>query len=147
MRTAGIVVGSLGLAGVVVGGAFGVSAKVKSDEAKKLCPSSPCGDQAGLKSNSEALRDANVSNVSMGIGAGALVVGVILFAVAPSAPKTPPAASSSSSLAGGLRVTNIEPRLSSNGTSATTSARVASRSGSQQPSARLPSCRDTRASS
>jgi hypothetical protein len=115
MRTAGIVVGSLGLAGIVVGSAFGVSAKVKSDEAKKLCPTSPCGDQAGLKSNSEALRDANVSNVSMGIGAGALVVGVILFAVAPSAPKTPPAASAPSPLTGRFRVTSVEPRVSSNG--------------------------------
>ena len=53
-RTAGIVVGSLGLAGLVVGGVLGGLAASRFSDAKSLCPSTPCSNQDGIARASDA---------------------------------------------------------------------------------------------
>jgi hypothetical protein len=86
LRTTGFLAGGIGLASITVGTIFGMLAKMKNDEARKLCRASPCGDQGGVNSATKALVDANVANVTIGVGAGLFALGTILYFVSPRQP-------------------------------------------------------------
>lgn len=86
-RIAGVVVGSVGLAGLIVGGVFGglTIATVNDLEERKLCDDGdkPICKQEGLDLESDANTTANVSNVALAVGGAALITGVIVFVTAP----------------------------------------------------------------
>jgi hypothetical protein len=83
-RTAGLVVGGVGLAGLAVGSVFGVIALGKASDAKRLCPSEPsCSSADGVTANDDAKSAATVSTAAMIAGGAALVAGAALFLTAP----------------------------------------------------------------
>lgn len=84
-RVLGIVIGSLGLAGIAVGTATGVLAMNKNDESLEHCPVDPNRCTAeGVDLRDEALTMGTVSTVGFAVGGAALVAGVILLLTAPS---------------------------------------------------------------
>lgn len=93
-RIAGVVVGSVGLAGLVVGAVFGGLAisTVGDIEDRKLCDDGEpvqCS-QEGLDLQGEANTQANVANVALAVGGAAVVTGVIVFFTAPRVKRPPP---------------------------------------------------------
>jgi hypothetical protein len=83
-RTAGLVIGAVGIAGLGVSGVFTGIALTKDSEADKICNGSACPTQQGVDLGNDAKFAANVSTVAFGVGAAGLVVGTILFLTAPS---------------------------------------------------------------
>ncbi len=81
-KTAGYVVGSVGLAGLVVGGIFGVGAILQEKEARKTCSDTVCTDRAGFDASKQAAQSATASNLAFGLGAAGVAVGVILVLTA-----------------------------------------------------------------
>lgn len=80
LRLAGLVVGGAGLAVVVVGVAFGVmtlSDASAAEEDPSLCPAQRC-TPAGEDAIADAETKAWVSNVALGLGGAAVVVGGVL---------------------------------------------------------------------
>lgn len=81
VRTAGYVVGGLGVLGVGAFALFGSFASTRFDEVSRACGNTRCGN---------ALQEANIdegetwqlaANVSLGVGAGLLVTGVLMIAI------------------------------------------------------------------
>jgi hypothetical protein len=91
-RTAGLVVGGLGVVGVALGSVFGVSALSKASDAKTLCPSAPnCTSAAGVQDNSDAKSSATVSTIAMIAGGAAVATGAVLYFTAPKRRPSPSA--------------------------------------------------------
>lgn len=84
-RGSGLVLVAAGLAGIGVGTYFGLRALERGDEAKRLCPTSPCSDARGVALNDEARSAAVTSTVGLLGGAAAFLGGAALFFTAPSA--------------------------------------------------------------
>ncbi len=85
-QVAGIVVGSVGLAGVIVGGVFGALAAGKVGESNPYCTDEDpdrCTDP-GLALRRDADSFANVSNVAFAAGSVLIVGGALVFVLAPS---------------------------------------------------------------
>jgi serine/threonine-protein kinase len=93
-RTAGLVVGGIGVAGVIVGGIFGGLTLSKTSDSKAYCSTgSPIQcDPAGLQLRSEAKGLAKVSDIGLAVGGAAMIAGVVLFVTAPTS-KAPSTAS------------------------------------------------------
>lgn len=91
-RKAGVIIGSVGLAGVVVGSVFGllVGGK-KSDSAAHCQVAQPniC-DSEGVALREDAYTFANVSNAMFAVGGAAVIGGVVVFLTAPSEKKAAP---------------------------------------------------------
>lgn len=85
-RTAGFVVGGVGLAGLAVGGVFGALALSKNADADAACPDVSCPDPGAVEASASALTFANVSNVAVGVGVLAIGVGAFLVLTSPSEP-------------------------------------------------------------
>ena len=84
-RTIGLVVGGVGVVGVALGGIFGLAAKSTYDDAKTHCaPDNRCSAD-GVSGVDKAHGQATLSTVFMGVGAAALVGGIVLYFTAPSA--------------------------------------------------------------
>ncbi len=83
-RTAGLVLGIAGLAGVGAGAAFGGVAASQFADAKALCPDVKCGDQGGVDKSKSAGAMADVSTGVFVAGGALLAAGVVLFLVSPS---------------------------------------------------------------
>ena len=86
-RTAGLVVGGVGVVGVVIGAIFGVDAIGKNDDSLASClPNDPgqC-DADGVELREDAYTSARVSTVVAALGGAAFVGGAIVFLTAPSA--------------------------------------------------------------
>jgi hypothetical protein len=82
-RVAGIVVGAVGIAGLGLGGIFGVLASSKWSTAQRECPShSGCSAQA-MSDRSSAVTSATVSTVGFIAGGVLLAGGLTLFFTAP----------------------------------------------------------------
>jgi hypothetical protein len=73
-RTAAIVIGGAGLAAIAVGGAFGVHAIVKHDEATSICTTRPCS-AASVDLDEAAKTSADIATVTISVGILALGVG------------------------------------------------------------------------
>ena len=83
MRTAGIVIGAFGVAGVVGSFVLGYAAKVKNDNANQVCNGLACSSQDGVDSARAA---GNFATASTAVFVGSLVFvagGVALYALAP----------------------------------------------------------------
>jgi hypothetical protein len=91
LRTAGFVVGGVGIAGLAVGTIFGVLAFSKESQAHDVCPDAGCATPEGVNLHDSARTFATVSTI--GFAAGALLTAGGLFLVL-TAPKDPASASS-----------------------------------------------------
>jgi hypothetical protein len=85
--TIGIVVAGVGLVSIGVGSYFGVAALGKKDDSKTYCNlnqvKNDCS-QTGVDLRSDALTDATVSTVLIGVGVAAVGAGAVLYFTAPS---------------------------------------------------------------
>ena len=86
-RWLGVATMGVGVAGVTVGSIFGLRARSKNEDSEAHCDGNTC-DQTGVALRDDALDSATVSTVGFGVGAAALVGGVVLFATAPSKDST-----------------------------------------------------------
>lgn len=96
-KIVGLVVAGVGLVGVGLGTYFALHAKALNDDslANSHCPTSKnlC-DQTGVNLRDDARSSGNIASIMMGVGAVALVGGVVLFLVAPSGRPAEPRAAS-----------------------------------------------------
>lgn len=99
-RIAGVVLGGVGIAGVVVGSIVGLRAKSLHDDAIERCPSSPCPDAEGVSLNEDAQTSALVSNIGFGAGLALIGAGVVVWLTAPR---------SSAPASGSVRLTQVRP--------------------------------------
>jgi hypothetical protein len=84
MKTIGIAVGAVGLAGVGVGAFFGIRASEKWKDAKTHCNTSYECDQTGVDLTDQARSSGNIATLGFIAGGALLVAGVVLFITAPS---------------------------------------------------------------
>jgi len=88
-RIAGLVIAGGGVIALGIGTVFGVNAISKNDDAKKHCPrGNLCDDPAGASLSKDANSDAVVANITVGLGAAALVGGGLLYLLSPSKSST-----------------------------------------------------------
>ncbi len=86
-RTVGLVTAGAGVAGLVVGTAFGISASSKQDDAD--CPGNVCRDDASAEMLRSANDAATASNIAFLVGGVLTVAGVTMWLLAPKgAPQT-----------------------------------------------------------
>jgi hypothetical protein len=86
LRTAGYVVGGIGLGVLILGAAFGLSAMTSWDDAKGLCNTSSCPGATRAQAESDrssAVTASTLSTASFIVGGVLVTGGVVLFAVAP----------------------------------------------------------------
>jgi hypothetical protein len=91
-RIAGVALGVVGAAGIVVGSVFGVSAKSKLADSKPYCRTADLCTAEGLDLVSEARTSATLSTIGFVAGGAALVGGLVVFLTAPSGAPRPAAA-------------------------------------------------------
>ncbi len=87
-RVAALAVGGFGLAGVVLGSAFGLSSKSLHDRAQSGCDGSAC-DEAGAVLMNDARSNGNVSTAAFVVGAVGLACGTWLWLSVKSPSVTP----------------------------------------------------------
>jgi hypothetical protein len=85
-RTLGIIAGGVGLAGLAVGTALGLSAQSNWDEAN--CPNNVCVTRDDQTLAESAKSRADWATVAFSAGGALVVTGVVLFLTAPSEPAT-----------------------------------------------------------
>jgi tetratricopeptide (TPR) repeat protein len=85
MRTAGIIVGAVGIAGVGTSLLLGLAAKNKNDDANAVCNGSACASQTGVDLAKTAGSYATGSTIAFAAGLALLGGGILLYALAPSA--------------------------------------------------------------
>jgi len=78
-RTAGLIVGGVGVAGLAVGSYLGLSARSKYHSALAYCDANDECYPEGLSLNDEARQRAKVSTVLFGVGAAAALAGGVLY--------------------------------------------------------------------
>jgi serine/threonine-protein kinase len=79
-RIIALTIGTVGVAGVVVGSIFGLKSKSKHDEAASHCTDGPgCYDDAGVKARSDARSAGNISTIAFMVGGVGLVGGATLW--------------------------------------------------------------------
>jgi hypothetical protein len=76
---AGLVIGGVGLAGIGVGSVFGVMTFGKQSDSEDHCVETRC-DAEGVDLRDSASTTATVSTIAFGVGAAALVGGIVLIA-------------------------------------------------------------------
>lgn len=82
-KTWAIVAGTAGLVSIGVGLGFGFAATSKWSDAEAACPNNRCTNPADTTLGDDAGAAADVSTVLVGLGAGAVLAGVILWLTAP----------------------------------------------------------------
>jgi serine/threonine-protein kinase len=82
-RTAALVVGGVGVAGLAVGTVFGVIAIWDKHIADQACDGTACTSSGGVTAGKDAQSAANVSTVAMIVGAVGVAGGTILWLTAP----------------------------------------------------------------
>jgi hypothetical protein len=91
-RTVALIAGGVGVVGIGVGTYFGLAAKSRYADSDPHCNSSNGCSQTGLDIRDEAIGKATISTIAFGVGAAALVGGVVLWFTAPKASKSGDAA-------------------------------------------------------
>jgi hypothetical protein len=76
-RLAGFVAGAAGLAVLAVGAGFGVGAIGENNSSLSHCPGGRC-DGTGASDSVQAVTDANVADVCVGVGIAAVGVATVL---------------------------------------------------------------------
>ena len=86
VKTIGVVVGSVGVAGLVLGSVFALNAKSKNDEALRPqnCRTSSLCTQTGLNLTNDAKTSAAESTIAFTVGGLLVAGGVLMWIVAPS---------------------------------------------------------------
>lgn len=103
-QIAGIAIASAGVVSLAVGTVFGVNAISKNDDAKKHCPrGNVCDDPAGVTLTNDAKDAAVVANITVGLGAAAVVGGGLMYFLMPRKP------------ANGERALRVVPSFSTHG--------------------------------
>lgn len=85
-RIIGFSVGGVGLVLAGVGTIFGIQALSKSSDVKSVCSLQRCTDPAAVAKNEEAKTAADISTVTLSLGAAAVVAGLVLVFTAPKGP-------------------------------------------------------------
>ncbi len=102
-----IVSGGVGVVGVALGTIFGLDAKSKRDDARKICPDQ-CTDQSGVDAWSSAKSAGNLSTVAFAVGALGLAGGAVLWFTAQ--PESPPGGALSARVGVGPGVISVSGR-------------------------------------
>lgn len=89
MRTAGLVIGGVGVAALVTGGVFGLVASSKWSSGKDDCPGNVCRTQAAFDDTQDARRFANLSTIAFVVGGVCTAAGLGLYLAAPSRARGP----------------------------------------------------------
>lgn len=84
MKTIGIAVGAVGLAGIGIGSFFGIRASDKWKDAKARCNASYECDATGVDLADQARSSGTIATLGFIAGGALLVAGVVLFVTAPS---------------------------------------------------------------
>ncbi len=84
MKIAGLVIAGVGVVGVGVGSVFGINALGKKSDSDAHCVDSRC-DAIGTTLREDGRSAGTMSTIFMGVGGAAIVGGVVLWAIAPSA--------------------------------------------------------------
>jgi hypothetical protein len=83
-RTAALIVGGVGAAGVIVGSVFGVRSIVKHNESDRYCPNGrTCHDARGVLAMDSAIRAGDASTVAFVLGGLAVAGSAVLWFTAP----------------------------------------------------------------
>jgi hypothetical protein len=82
-RTAGLVIGGVGVAIVTTGVILGLAARSTYDESSDFCDASGGCDPPGLDLRESAMRKGNVATAVFGLGAAATIGGGLLWLTAP----------------------------------------------------------------
>ena len=88
LRSAGVVVGAIGLVALAGGSVSGILALSTESAANELCPTRVCTTKEGYDKHVQASTEALASTILFGVGAVAVAAGVTLFVLAP--PSTSP---------------------------------------------------------
>jgi hypothetical protein len=88
VRTAGFVIGGVGIASLVGSGILGGLAIAKNSDGKSACPTKTCANPSGVDANHAAETFADVSTVLFIAGAVLTAAGVTLVIVSPSKRRT-----------------------------------------------------------
>ena len=95
-RIAGVTVAAVGVAGLVVGTAFGIDAMTQLSESNELCQNGPtvanCTSHIGVSERSAAQTAATASTVGFVVGGAAVVGGALLYFLAPKVTRSSTAA-------------------------------------------------------
>jgi hypothetical protein len=83
VATTGLVLGGVGLAALVAGGAFGLVAMSKKSDVDELCPDYDNCTVEGIETNDEATLYGHLSTVGFVAGGALLVTGLIMWLAAP----------------------------------------------------------------
>lgn len=79
LRWIGVAVGALGVAGMAVGGGFGLAAMSRASAANDWCQGNVCTSQQGVDALNAAHADATLSNVGFAAGGALFLTGWALF--------------------------------------------------------------------
>ncbi len=82
-RTAGIVMGATGLAGIGAGVILGLVAKGKNDDANTLCNGAACSSERGVTLAQQAGSFATASTVAFAAGLGLVGAGTVMYFASP----------------------------------------------------------------
>ncbi len=82
-KTAGIIVGATGVAGILASLALGYEAKLNNDNANKVCSGTTCSSQSGVDDANHAGTWATASTITFGVGAALTVTGLAFIFAAP----------------------------------------------------------------
>ncbi|HEY8090178.1 MAG TPA: hypothetical protein VIF09_20095, partial [Polyangiaceae bacterium] len=89
LRPAGVVLGAAGVVAIGVGSYFGARAISKWHSSNDVCPGTSCASSEGVALAGDARDAARVADVSLAVGAAAVIAAVILYvAGAPVRPST-----------------------------------------------------------
>jgi hypothetical protein len=80
LRPVAIVIGAVGVVSAGIGSYFGVNAISKWNQSNSDCPSGVCGTK-GAQEAHDAKTSAGLADVTIGLGAAAIVTGVVLYFV------------------------------------------------------------------
>jgi hypothetical protein len=89
VRTVGIVVGALGVAGVGASMVLGVLAKAKNDDANAVCNGATCANENGVMLANQAGSLASASTVTFVAGLALVGGGITTYLLAPKDPASP----------------------------------------------------------
>jgi len=78
-RIAGVTLAGVGIAAMGIGSVFGVTALNNQSDREAYCSGKTCSDQRGIDLNKDAMRNANIANITIGAGALVGAVGALLF--------------------------------------------------------------------
>lgn len=82
-RTAAVIVGAVGVAGLGVGGAAGIFSIASNGTAKKQCDPTSCDSAEGIESWRRATTSGTISTIGLAAGGALVAVAVVLWVTAP----------------------------------------------------------------